>query len=254
MIIQGGLITGAGGGGLSQWDPIAHPALIQAGIKNGSGTFLIVNNPTTAAIDDVPTNTSVNTIIFFNESSSRWEIASANSSQQKYKGTFDTAINLEAESPAINQAISDTAFVRFQNDGTTPLNTTWYVSDATGVNLWTNTGLVADPGSAKIVANLSDLENKATARANLNVYSKSEVDSTFNKIKHYEFALLAPQSIFNIAHNRNAFITSIKYSTFGNNNYNGVVGNYTEVDNNNVSFTLDAPLPLNTTIKIQFNL
>mgnify|MGYP000023522212 CR=1 FL=1 len=74
------------------------------------------------------------------------------------------------------------------------------------------------------------------------------------KITHYEFALLAPQSVFNIAHNRNAFITSIKFSSAGNSMYDGVVVNYTETDANNVSFTLDTPLQTGAKIKIQFNL
>jgi hypothetical protein len=80
------------------------------------------------------------------------------------------------------------------------------------------------------------------------------VKAEFDKIRHYEFALLAPQFAFNIAHNRNAFITSIKFSSTGNAIYDGVVVNYTEIDTNNVSFTLDTPLQTGAKIKIQFNL
>jgi len=75
-----------------------------------------------------------------------------------------------------------------------------------------------------------------------------------DKITHYEFALLAPQSVFSIAHNRNSYITNIKFSSVGNNVYDGSILVYTEVDTNNVSFTLDAPLPTGAKIKIQFNL
>ena len=82
----------------------------------------------------------------------------------------------------------------------------------------------------------------------------TNLNAEFAKITHYEFALLAPQSVFNIAHNRNAFITSIKFSSAGNAIYDGVVVNYTETDPNNVSFTLDTPLQTGAKIKIQFNL
>lgn len=80
------------------------------------------------------------------------------------------------------------------------------------------------------------------------------IKAEFDKITHYEFALLAPQSVFNIAHNRNAFVTSIKFSSAGNSTYDGDIVKYDEVDSNNVSFTLDTALQTGAKIKIQFNL
>lgn len=80
------------------------------------------------------------------------------------------------------------------------------------------------------------------------------IKAAFDKITHYEFALIAPQSVFNIAHNRNAFISSIKFSSLGNTEYDGTIANYTETDTNNVAFTLDSPLQTGAKIKIQFNL
>ena len=84
--------------------------------------------------------------------------------------------------------------------------------------------------------------------------NNNSLNAEFAKITHYEFALLAPQSVFNIAHNRSAFITSIKFSSAGNSTYDGIILNYTETDSNNVSFTLDSPLQTGAKIKIQFNL
>lgn len=97
------------------------------------------------------------------------------------------------------------------------------------------------------------LENSLTT-STIKAPQCAVVKAEFDKITHYEFALLAPQSAFNIAHNRNAFITSIKFSSGGNSMYDGVVVNYTETDANNVSFTLDTPLQTGAKIKIQFNL
>ena len=82
----------------------------------------------------------------------------------------------------------------------------------------------------------------------------TNLNAEFAKITHYEFALLAPQSVFNIAHNRDAFITSIKFSSAGNSTYDGDIVKYDEVDTNNVSFTLNTPLQTGAKIKIQFNL
>jgi hypothetical protein len=82
----------------------------------------------------------------------------------------------------------------------------------------------------------------------------NRLNAELTKITHYEFSLLAPQSVFNFAHNKNAYITTIKFSSAGNPSYNGVIVNYTETDPNNVSFTLDTPLQAGAKIKIQFNL
>lgn len=97
------------------------------------------------------------------------------------------------------------------------------------------------------------LDNEITL-STIKAPQSAVVKAAFDKITHYEFALLAPQSVFNIAHNRNAFITSIKFSNAGNSTYNGDIVKYNEVDTNNVSFTLDIPLQAGAKIKIQFNL
>jgi len=91
------------------------------------------------------------------------------------------------------------------------------------------------------------------ARTKIN-NNATNLNADLAKITHYEFALLAPQSVFNIAHNRNAFITSIKFSSAGNSTYDGDIVTYTETDTNNVAFTLDNPLQTGAKIKIQFNL
>lgn len=97
------------------------------------------------------------------------------------------------------------------------------------------------------------LENSLTT-STIKAPQSAVIKAEFDKITHYEFALLAPQSVFNIAHNRNAFITSIKFSSAGNSTYDGDIVKYDEVDTNNVSFTLNTPLQTGAKIKIQFNL
>jgi hypothetical protein len=92
-----------------------------------------------------------------------------------------------------------------------------------------------------------------TARTKIN-NNAANLNAEFAKITHYEFALLAPQSVFNIAHNRDAFITSIKFSSAGNSTYDGDIVKYDELDTNNVAFALDTPLQTGAKIKIQFNL
>ncbi len=100
----------------------------------------------------------------------------------------------------------------------------------------------------------SFLLDNAITNSTVKAPQSALIKALFDKITHYEFALLAPQSVFNIAHNKNSLITSIKFSSAGNAVYDGVVVNYAETDTNNVSFTLDKPLQTGAKIKIQFNL
>lgn len=107
-------------------------------------------------------------------------------------------------------------------------------------------------------ANLNILQpyllDPAITTSTIKAPQSAVVKAEFAKITHYEFALLAPQLVFNIAHNRNAFIASIKFSSAGNSVYDGIIANYSEIDSNNVAFTLDSPLQAGAKIKIQFNL
>jgi hypothetical protein len=84
--------------------------------------------------------------------------------------------------------------------------------------------------------------------------NNDSVETTFVKITHLEFGLVAPQSSFTINHNKNAYITSIKFSKNGDSESNGIINNYTENDLNTVSFSTNSPLPTGAKIKIQFNL
>ena len=104
-----------------------------------------------------------------------------------------------------------------------------------------------------IIQTVNNGDSGLVARTKIN-NNATNLNAEFAKITHYEFALLAPQSVFNIAHNRNAFIASIKFSSAGNSTYDGDIVKYNEVDSNNVSFTLDSPLQTGAKIKIQFNL
>ena len=103
------------------------------------------------------------------------------------------------------------------------------------------------------ILTINNGDSGLTARTKIN-NNAINLNADLAKITHYEFALLAPQSVFNIAHNKNSLITSIKFSSAGNAVYDGVVVNYAETDTNNVSFTLDKPLQTGAKIKIQFNL
>jgi len=103
------------------------------------------------------------------------------------------------------------------------------------------------------IENVNNGDSGFVARMKIN-NNATNLNEELDKITHYEFALLSPQSVFNIAHNRDAFVTSIKFSSSGNSTYDGEIVKYDEVDTNNVSFTLNTPLQTGAKIKIQFNL
>lgn len=159
-----------GGSEYKVWDPIAKPDLIQSGIYK-KGIYLI-ESPTSSDLDFIPAGT-VNQLISFNISESKWQIISGDASD---KGIYETDTQLIDRYPTAKNG--DYAYIK-------STNTYWNWSNIE----WVDTGESSPPDVLKKNFNLSDLSDISIARTNLDVYSKSETDDFLSDVrtKTYSF-------------------------------------------------------------------
>ena len=152
--------------------------------------------------------------------------------------------------------MADKQIGQLEDEKTQPLDTDYLVVDSnTGtINPATNLPIYATykvPVSGLQPYLLDDGVTSVTNKAPTSNAVKEQLD----KLIPFEFALVEPQLVFNIVHNRNANIISIKFTDASNPlNAAGSVSVYSEsIDKNSVSFTTSIPLETGTKIKIYFN-
>tara|TARA_B110000211_G_scaffold227392_1_gene282177 strand:+ start:294 stop:755 length:462 start_codon:yes stop_codon:yes gene_type:complete len=152
--------------------------------------------------------------------------------------------------------MADKQIGQLEDEKTQPLDADYLVVDS-------NTGTIDPATNLPIYATykvpaeglqaylLDDGVTSVTNKAPTSNAVKTQLD----KLIPFEFALVAPQSVFNIVHNRNANVVSIKFTDASNPlNALGSVPDYFEsIDKNSVSFTTSVPLETGTKIKIYFN-
>lgn len=226
-------ISNQGGGKIEYIDP----SKIIAGQKYKTG-LVFIYPATPNAIDDV--DALFTGWIVFNENVNRWQEAG----QEALKGNWDASTGTL---PSTNIIAGDKYIISV-------------AGVVNGIQLNENDTITAkidnatDSQTGGIFNDWTVVAAITVTSVNVNRPNGDSVEDSFEKITHYEFGLVAPQSSFTINHNKNAYITSIKFSVNGGNEYNGIINNYTETTLNTVSFSTNSPLPTGAKIKIQFNL
>jgi len=152
--------TSSSGGGIAEWNPNEEQDKIVSGEATSPNTFVLTDNLNVAIDDIAPCNKG--TIIHFFDDTSRWGIISG---EDKNKGVFQTVAQLNTTYPT--SSIGDYALV-------TQTGTFFAFYE----NVWNDTLKTVAPDSLRSTNNLNDLSNKATARTNLSVYSKVEMNTS----------------------------------------------------------------------------
>jgi len=163
-VITGGVFSQGGGNGIAEWNPITDPNRVQSGVAGG--TYVIVDNATTVIIDNIPAGTSTGTIIYFNSTQQKWNIASKSDNQEKFVGVFDNPIILQNEYPAAMQKSG--SFAKVIN----PNNKIWIIDESVNPRIWKNSGSDEAPNALKTYNNLSELDDKDASRENINAEKK----------------------------------------------------------------------------------
>ena len=226
-------ILNQGGGKIEYVDP----SKITAGQKYKTG-LVFIYPATPNAIDDI--DALFTGWIVFNENVNRWQEAG----QEALKGNWDAS---SGNLPSTNIIAGDKYIISV-------------AGTVNGIHLNENDTITAkidnatDSQTGGVFDDWTVVGAITVTSVNVNRPNGDSVEDSFQKITHYEFGLIAPQSSFNINHNKNAYITSIKFSVNGNSEYNGIINNYTETNLNTVSFSTNNPLPAGAKVKIQFNL
>lgn len=226
-------ISNQGGGKIEYIDP----SKITAGQKYKTG-LVFIYPATPNAIDDI--DALFTGWIVFNENVNRWQEAG----QEALKGNWDAS---SGTLPSTNIIAGDKYIISI-------------AGVVNGIQLNENDTITAkidnatDSQTGGIFDDWTVIGAITVTSVNVNRPNGDSVEDSFQKITHYEFGLVAPQSSFTINHGKNAYITSIKYSKNGDSEYNGTINNYTETNLNIVSFSTDKPLPTGAKVKIQFNL
>ena len=152
--------------------------------------------------------------------------------------------------------MADKQIGQLEDEKVQPLDTDYLVVDS-------NTGTIDPATSLPIYATAKVpaaglqaylLDQSVTSVTN-KAPTSNAVKTQLDKLIPFEFALTTPQSVFNIVHNHDANIISIKFTDASNPlNAAGSVPVYLEsIDKNSVSFTTAIPLETGTKIKIYFN-
>jgi hypothetical protein len=170
--VNGGGLGQVGGNGIAEWNPTTDPNRVQSG--KAGGMYIIVGGATITIIDNIPAGTISGTIIYFDSTQQKWNIASKSDTQTFNKGLCDTPIALETQYPATLQEVNSYALVK-------STATFWFVAVVNDVKIWQNSGLNVSPDSLKIYNNLSDVLDKDAARANIEAEKK---DATILKQAH----------------------------------------------------------------------
>ena len=213
------------------------PSKITAGQKYRTG-LVFIYPATPNAIDDV--DALFTGWIVFNENVNRWQEAG----QESLKGNWDAS---GGTLPSTNIIAGDKYIISV-------------AGLVNGIQLNENDTITAkidnatDSQTGGIFNDWTVVAAITVTSVNVDRPNGDSVEDSFQKITHYEFGLVAPQSSFTINHNKNAYITSIKFSVNGDSEFNGIINNYTETNLNTVSFSTNSPLPTGAKIKIQFNL
>jgi hypothetical protein len=155
-------ILGGKGSGVSFWDPSLIPNLLQPGIPKDPNQFILSADLTTS-IDKVPPSQK-GTIIFFDKKLSMWTVAAGAVAD---KGSYATHAELTASLPT--GVAGWYAYVA-------STNTRWFWSTAVTPEAWTDSGSLGEPYGLQVYNNLSDLNDFQTARDNLKVHSKTEIN------------------------------------------------------------------------------
>jgi len=222
-----------GGGKIEYIDP----SKITSGQKYKTG-LVFIYPATPNAIDDV--DALFTGWIVFNENVQRWQEAG----QESLKGNWDAS---GGTLPSTNIIAGDKYIISV-------------AGLVNGIQLNENDTITAkidnatDSQTGGIFNDWTVVAAITVTSVNVDRPNGDSVEDSFQKITHYEFGLVAPQSSFTINHNKNAYITSIKFSVNGDSEFNGIINNYTETNLNTVSFSTNSPLPTGAKIKIQFNL
>jgi len=226
-------IFNQGGGKIEYIDP----SKITSGQKYKTG-LVFIYPATPNAIDDV--DALFTGWIVFNENVQRWQEAG----QESLKGNWDAS---GGTLPSTNIIAGDKYIISV-------------AGLVNGIQLNENDTITAkidnatDSQTGGIFNDWTVVAAITVTSVNVDRPNGDSVEDSFQKITHYEFGLVAPQSSFTINHNKNAYITSIKFSVNGDSEFNGIINNYTETNLNTVSFSTNSPLPTGAKIKIQFNL